>query len=224
MITIIVPTLNEAPRIKETLRAIRRSGDCELIVVDGASTDGTVRRATEIADKVILCNPGRAKQMNFGAEMARGKVLLFLHADTLPPFNFTSLIEKKMKNPEVVGGWFDVSFDVRGWQFSLISRCMNMRARMTGIATGDQGIFVRREAFEAIGGYPDWDLMEDVELSRRLKRYGTMVSLRERVTTSARRWQQDGVWNTVFRMWILRAGSFLGISSSVLRPFYKDTR
>ena len=224
MITIIVPTLNEAPRIKETLRAIRRSGDCELIVVDGASTDGTVQRASEIADKVILCKPGRAKQMNCGAALARGKVLLFLHADTLLPFNFASLIEQQMKDPEVIGGWFDVSFDVCGWQLSLISRCMIMRARMTGIATGDQASFVRSDACEAVGRYPDWDLMEDVELSRRLKRYGTMVSLRERVTTSARRWQHDGVWKTVFRMWILRGSSFLGISSSVLRPFYKDTR
>ncbi len=129
-----------------------------------------------------------------------------------------------LADPEVVGGRFDVHVDAPGWPFRAIGTLMNVRSRLTGIATGDQGIFVRRAVFEAIGGYPEWDLMEDLEFSRQLKRAGKIACLRGRVKTSARRWQKHGITKTILLMWGLRLCHFLGISPAALKPFYADTR
>lgn len=223
-ISIIMPTLNEAPSIAQTLARVRKDSECELIVVDGGSTDGTPERAHPFADLVVPAPRGRARQMNTGADQASGEVLLFLHADTILPRNFSQLLAQALSNTQVVGGRFDVRLDAEGWPFRMVETMMNLRSRLTKISTGDQAIFVRRLVFEKIGGYPDLALMEDVEFSRKLKRAGQIVCLYEQVVTSARRWQQDGVFRTIVRMWILRFCHFWGVPAERLREFYADTR
>lgn len=223
-ISVIIPTLNEAPGIVETLRQVRQAGECEILVVDGGSEDGTPELARPLADMVLLSERGRARQMNAGARAATGDVLVFLHADTRLPVGFPALLARSLGDPRVVGGRFDVRLDAAGWLFRTIEALMNIRSRWTKIATGDQALFVRREVFWALGGYPDIPLMEDIELSRRLKRLGQLACLRAQVTTSARRWQRDGVVRTIVLMWALRLGYFLGIPPEQLKTLYADTR
>jgi len=203
---------------------VRQAGECQIIVVDGGSNDGTPEIARPDADIVLSSQRGRARQMNAGAQVASGKVLLFLHADTLLPQGFPALLNRVLADPQVVGGRFDVRLDAPGWPFRLIETLMNVRSRLTRIATGDQAIFVQREIFLAVGGYPEVALMEDLELSKKLKRVGKIACLRERVVTSARRWQRDGVWRTIVLMWTLRLGHFLGVPPEQLKAFYADTR
>jgi rSAM/selenodomain-associated transferase 2 len=192
--------------------------------VDGGSGDETVAVARPYADAVISSPRGRARQMNAGAHVAAGEVLLFLHADTTLPQEFPRLLSDALNDRRAVGGRFDVRLDAEGWPFRMIETMMNVRSRMTKISTGDQAIFVRREVFQKMGGYPDLELMEDVEFSRRLKREGSVACLRERVTTSARRWQRDGVTRTIVKMWALRLCHFFGVSTARLRSHYADTR
>jgi rSAM/selenodomain-associated transferase 2 len=162
--------------------------------------------------------------MNAGARAASGEVLLFLHADTKLPPRFPQLLVQILNDPQIVGGRFDVRLDAEGWPFRMIEKMMNLRSRWTRISTGDQAIFVRRQVFQEIGGYPNLVLMEDIEFSRRLKRAGKIACLHDRVVTSARRWQQDGVFRTIVRMWVLRLGYFWGVPAERLRAFYMDTR
>ena len=223
-VSIIIPTLNEAGTIERTLSWVRQVSACEIIVVDGGSEDGTVECARPYVDRLVTAPRGRARQMNVGARAASGEALLFLHADTIPPEQFPELIANALADPEVVGGRFDVHVDAPGWPFRAIGTLMNIRSRLTGIATGDQGIFVRRAVFETIGGYPEWDIMEDLEFSRQLKRSGKIACLRARVKTSARRWQQHGVTKTIMLMWGLRLCHFFGVSPASLKTFYADTR
>ncbi len=223
-VSVVIPTLNEAGVIEQTLRRVRQASACEIVVVDAGSGDGTAECARPYADRLVRAPRSRARQMNTGARAARGEALLFLHADTWPPAGFAALIVDALADPEVVGGRFDVHVDAPGWPFRAIGTLMNVRSRLTGIATGDQGIFVRRAVFEAIGGYPEWDLMEDLEFSRQLKRAGKIACLRGRVKTSARRWQKHGITKTILLMWGLRLCHFLGVSPAALKPFYADTR
>lgn len=223
-ISVIIPTLNEAATIGETLRRVRSSGSCEVIVVDGGSDDGTPELARPQADLVLSAGRGRARQMNVGARAASGQVLLFLHADTVLPPDFPALLENALRNPRVVGGRFDVRLDAEGRLFRLVERLMNLRSRLSRIATGDQAIFVRSRTFLELGGYREAELMEDLELSYRLKRRGELACLRERVVTSARRWQRDGIARTIVLMWLLRFLYFIGVSPSYLKTFYADTR
>ena len=223
-ISVIIPTLNEAATIGETLRRVRSRGSCEVIVVDGGSDDGTPELARPQADLVLSAGRGRATQMNVGARAASGQVLLFLHADTVLPPNFPALLENALRNPRVVGGRFDVRLDAEGRLFRIIETLMNLRSRLSRIATGDQAIFVRSRTFLELGGYREAELMEDLELSYRLKRRGELACLRERVVTSARRWQRDGIVRTIGLMWLLRFLYFIGVSPSYLKTFYADTR
>ena len=223
-ISVIIPTLNEAATIGETLRRVRSSGSCEVIVVDGGSDDGTPELARPQADLVLSAGRGRATQMNVGARAASGQVLLFLHADTVLPPDFPALLENALRNPRVVGGRFDVRLDAEGRLFRIIETLMNLRSRLSRIATGDQAIFVRSRTFLELGGYREAELMEDLELSYRLKRQGELACLRERVVTSARRWQRDGIARTIGLMWLLRFLYFIGVSPSYLKTFYADTR
>ncbi len=223
-ISVIIPTLNEAATIGETLRRLRSSGSCEVIVVDGGSDDGTPELARPQADLVLSAGRGRATQMNVGARAASGQVLLFLHADTVLPPDFPALLENALRNPRVVGGRFDVRLDAEGRLFRIIETLMNLRSRLSRIATGDQAIFVRSRTFRELGGYREAELMEDLELSYRLKRQGELACLRERVVTSARRWQRDGIVRTIGLMWLLRLLYFIGVSPSYLKTFYADTR
>jgi rSAM/selenodomain-associated transferase 2 len=162
--------------------------------------------------------------MNVGAQTAAGEVLLFLHADTVLPQGFPEMLAQALADQKVVGGRFDVLLDAPGWPFRVIETFMNLRSRLTRISTGDQAIFVRRQTFLAVGGYPEVELMEDLELSRKLKRAGRIACLRTQVRTSARRWQRDGVVKTILLMWTLRLGHFLGIPPEHLKTFYADTR
>jgi len=223
-ISVVIPTLDEAASIARTLSLVRQAGECETVVVDGGSTDDTPTVARRQADIVLNSLRGRARQMNAGARAATGDVLLFLHADSLLPCQFNQQIQTAFTNAAVVGGRFDVRLDAVGWQFRMIETLMNTRSRLSRIFTGDQAIFVRRDVFQRLGGFPELELMEDIEFSRKLKRAGRVVCLRERVTTSARRWQRNGVFRTIGLMWTLRLAYFLGVPPHQLKTFYADTR
>lgn len=223
-ISVVIPMLNEAGSIALTLNRVRQAGVCEIIVVDGGSADGTLEIARPYADRVLSSSRGRAQQMNVGAQAASGEVVLFLHADTVPPHGFPALLDQALADPQVVGGRFDVRLDAAGWPFRMIEKLMNERSRLTRLSTGDQGIFVRRELFLALNGYPELALMEDLELSRKLKRAGKIACLSAQVTTSARRWQQHGIAKTIVLMWALRLCHFFGVPPRLLKRFYVDTR
>ena len=221
-LSIIVPTLNEAAGIARTLTALRplRERGAQVIVADGGSHDGTAALAAGHVDAVLVSPPGRARQMNAGAAAARGDALLFLHADTRLPDRADALVRDALAGG-AAWGRFDVIIDGRPGMLKVVATMMNRRSRWTGIATGDQAIFVRRDAFDAVGGFPDQPLMEDIELSRRLSRIGRPACLRARVTTSGRRWEARGVWRTIFLMWRLRWRYWRGESPASLAKAYR---
>jgi rSAM/selenodomain-associated transferase 2 len=220
-LSIVVPVLDEADGIAAHLAALAplRANGAEVIVVDGGSADETRERAEPLADRVVVAPRGRASQMNAGAALATGDVLLFLHADTRLPTGADRLIATAVAG---CCGWgrFDVAIEGRHPLLPLVAGLMNARSRATGIATGDQAIFVTREAFRAVRGFPDIPLMEDIALSRALKRVSPPVALRERVTTSGRRWEKHGVVRTITTMWRLRLAFFLGASPRRLAQAY----
>ncbi len=222
MISIVVPCLNEAPRIAETLGNLTplRARGAEVIVVDGGSRDDTVAQAQPRADLVITAPRGRARQMNAGAAHARGEILFFLHADSIPPREADGLIINSLARSRRGWGRFDVAIDGRHPLLRAVERLMNLRSRLTGIATGDQGLFVTRMLFEAAGGFPPIALMEDVALSKRLKRFGRPVCLRHRILTSGRRWEKHGIARTVLLMWWLRLAYWLGADPDKLALRY----
>ncbi len=223
-ISVIVPVLNEEKTIASTLEVLRPLATEEVIVVDGGSSDRTLEIAAQTEAVVLSSSRGRAEQMNQGARVAKGNVLLFLHADTLLPSSAMGDILAALKDPRCVGGRFDVRLDRRGWIFTLIGALINMRSRLTSVATGDQAIFVRRKVFEEVGGFPEIPLMEDIAFSRALKIKGRMACLRSQVVTSARRWEKEGVWRTILKMWALRLLFLAGISPFHLKRFYGSSR
>lgn len=221
-LSIIIPVLNEAGRIAVALIALQplRERGAEILVVDGGSTDGTAKIAAVGADTVIKASGGRASQQNAGARQALGDTFLFLHSDTQLPLNADDLIADALSDRAVQWGRFDVRFDDDRAMLRVVAAMMNARSRLTGIATGDQCIFVRRDEFEAISGFPDLPLMEDIALSALLKRRSAPACLRNKVTTAARRWQKNGVWRTIFLMWWLRLAYLLGVSPERLARWY----
>jgi rSAM/selenodomain-associated transferase 2 len=220
-LSVVIPCLDEAAGIVATLDALRplRERGHEVIVVD-AGDDGTGTLARPRADQVLRAPRGRAVQMNRGAEAATGNVLLFLHADTRLPASADQAIAEGLASTRRAWGRFDVRLSGRRPSLRVIETLMSWRSRLTGIATGDQGIFVTRERCRAVGGYPEIRLMEDIALSRALKRLGPPVCLRERVTTSSRRWERNGVVRTVLLMWWLRLRFFLGADAADLARRY----
>jgi rSAM/selenodomain-associated transferase 2 len=211
-VSIVVPTLNEAAGLAahlECLQPLRACG-CEVVVVDGGSTDGTVDVARPLADVVLRAPRGRGTQLNAGARAARGDVLLFLHADTRLPPHALAAVRAALAEGRHGWGRFDVEIAGRHPLLPLVARLVSWRSRLTGIATGDQALFVRREHFEAVGGFPGIPLMEDVALSARLRRAGRPACLRLRVVTSGRRWESRGVVRTILLMWWLRFLFWLG--------------
>ena len=220
-LSIIMPVLDEAAGIEAALTALApyRTRGCELIVVDGGSRDKTLALASPLADRVLTAPRGRAAQMNAGASVAHGDVLLFLHADTKLPANADALIRDGLAQSGRVWGRFDLRFD-QGGIMPLIAVMMNLRSRLTGIATGDQAIFVTRSAFDAIGGFPAQPLMEDIAFSSRIRHISRPAYIRARVTTSARRWRKQGILRTVFLMWRLRLAYFLGADPAHLARQY----
>jgi rSAM/selenodomain-associated transferase 2 len=192
-----------------------------VLVADGGSRDGTARVVAEQPGvRLVPSARGRARQMNAGARAAAGDVLLFLHADTRLPDGAAGAIAAALADPGVVGGRFDVRFDSRRRLLALVAWLMNARSRATSVCTGDQAIFARRADFEAVGGYPDIPLMEDIELSRRLKARGRLAALRARVTTSARKWEREGPLRTIGLMWALRLLHFCGVAPERLHRWY----
>jgi rSAM/selenodomain-associated transferase 2 len=196
----------------------------EIIVVDGGSRDATAEIARAHADVVLTSARGRALQMNAGAAAARGDVLLFLHADTRLPAGFAAAVCAALADPAIAGGRFDVSLVPTTLLLRLVAGLMNMRSRLSRIATGDQAIFVRRAVFEQMGGFAAMPLMEDVAFTVALKRQGRVACLRERVETSSRRWLRDGPVRTILLMWWLRLLYFCGVAPERLRRRYADTR
>lgn len=219
-LSIVMPVLDEGAGLSSVLQALsswRRSG-AEVIVVDGDSQDDSLHAAAALADQTLSAPRGRASQMNAGAARAHGHWLLFLHADTQLPAGGLHLL--KQLDQRVVWGRFDVRIDDPHVLLRLVSFMINMRSRWTGIATGDQAIFVRREVFEQIGGFPDIALMEDIALSRQLKSLAWPLCLRELVRTSPRRWRRHGIVRTIWLMWRLRAAYFFGADPDQLARRY----
>lgn len=221
-ISIVIPVLDEEAVIADCLAALARDpgAGIETIVVDGGSRDATRTLAAARADRVLTAPPGRARQMNAGAAAAAGDVLLFLHVDTRLPDGWRAGVAEAVA---AGSGWgrFDVRLSGRRFAFRLIEAGMNRRSRLTGVATGDQAMFVRRDVFEAFGGFPDIPLMEDVAMSKRLRRRGRPACLRLRVVTSSRRWEERGIARTVVLMWWLRLAYVLGASPATLAGWYR---
>ncbi|WP_439606789.1 TIGR04283 family arsenosugar biosynthesis glycosyltransferase [Hydrogenophaga sp.] len=220
-LSIVVPVLDEGATLATRLQALAplRARGAELLVVDGGSTDGTLAIARAHADRVLQAPRGRAAQLNAGACAARGERLLFLHADTQLPPEADRLIGAALAAGHHWGR-FDVRIEGRHPLLPVVAALMNLRSRWSGIATGDQAVFVRRRAFESLGGFAPLPLMEDIDLSERLKRLGPPACLRERVTTSGRRWDRHGFWRTVGLMWWLRAAWALGADAHAVAQRY----
>lgn len=222
-----MPVLNECNNLRSQLPALQnwRTAGHELIVVDGGSGDDSAAIAREYADIVLESRPGRARQMNAGAQRASGDVLLFLHADTRLPPGAEHSVPHALADSRCHWGRFDVQLDGEEPMFRVIERMMNWRSRLTSVATGDQAIFVRRASFIAAGGFPDIPLMEDVSLSKTLRRISRPLNLQQRVITSSRRWQQHGITKTLVLMWWLRLLYVLGVSPQLLHQrYYGNTR
>ncbi|MFK8067603.1 MAG: TIGR04283 family arsenosugar biosynthesis glycosyltransferase [Gammaproteobacteria bacterium] len=226
-LTIIVPMLNEAARIEHALQRLQslRKRGVEIIVVDGGSVDESVAIAEPYVDLLIESGEGiqhnRAKQMNAGAFHATGRILLFLHADTQLPDQAYKLILQAMELPHVWGR-FDVKLSGENFMFRIIETMMNLRSGLTGVATGDQGIFVMRHIFEEIKGFRDYPIMEDIDISKRLRKKAYPVCLKQKAITSSRRWEKNGIFKTIGLMWWLRFLYFIGAHPRVLvQQYYK---
>ena len=220
-LAIVVPMLDEAATLPALLVHLAgwRARGCEVVLVDGGSRDDSVAMARAAGLRVVVAERGRARQMNAGAQACGGALLLFLHADTRLPEAADAMVRAAL----AVQAWgrFDVRIDGRPLMLRVVAALMNLRSRLSGIATGDQAIFVRREVFEALGGFPDQPLMEDIELSHRLLRVSRPACLRARVRTSGRRWEQRGVWRTIALMWRLRWAYWRGVPAERLAEAYR---
>jgi rSAM/selenodomain-associated transferase 2 len=239
-LAIVVPMLDEAATLPELLAhlAVWRDRGCEIVLVDGGSRDDSVAIARAAGFRVMVAERGRACQMNAGARACGGAILLFLHADTRLPAEADTKVRvaleggvqvpagpsaARTRSARCAHAWgrFDVRIDGRPRMLRVVAALMNLRSRSSGIATGDQAVFVRRDVFEALGGFPDQPLMEDIELSRRLLRVSRPACLRARVRTSGRRWEQRGVWRTIFLMWRLRWAYWRGVPAERLAEAYR---
>lgn len=223
--SIVIPVLNEAVQIAARLQDLRKQlgTDWQIIVVDGGSTDDTVEQARVGCDQLVQSARGRSTQMNAGAAVAAGELLMFLHADTRLPVDVAEQMQAFLQSGRQWGR-FDVRLDGDHPLFCVIAFMMNLRSRFTGIATGDQVFFMRREFFRQLNGFAPIPLMEDVEFSRRARRVSWPWCSRARVTTSARKWQQNGILRTIVLMWWIRLAYFIGVSPSVLHRWYYSSR
>jgi rSAM/selenodomain-associated transferase 2 len=226
-LSIIIPVLNEGDRLSDLLAHLASLCGCdsEVIVVDGGSGDDSRQAASHAGARVIRSERGRARQMNAGAAVAQGNIFLFLHADTMLPHSSKQVIEAAVRDSggvsECIWGRFDVCIAGRPLILRVIATLMNWRSRISGIATGDQAMFVTRRAFESVGGFPEQPLMEDIELSRRLLTLSRPICLSDRVITSGRRWEAHGALKTVWLMWRLRWAYWRGADAAELAKLYR---
>jgi rSAM/selenodomain-associated transferase 2 len=219
-LSIIIPTLNEELMIAEVLKRIGTG--VEIIVVDGGSTDKTREIAEELGAKVIISeNKGRALQMNLGAKIARGDILLFLHGDTLLPTNYQEVIINTLSQSGIVAGAFELKITGEKKSLRLVEKFVNWRSHFFSLPYGDQGIFLKASIFTDLGGFPDLPIMEDFELIQRLKKIGKIGIVAAAVTTSGRRWQKLGVWKTTLINQLVILGYYLQISPQILKKFYR---
>lgn len=223
-LSIIIPTLNEEHVLGRTLARLQKKNSCEVIIVDGGSSDTTVAIAQKTGCKIIFSPKGRSRQMNLGAAEATGEVLLFLHADTLLPDNFSALIFDAVKRPGFVAGAFSLAIDSPSKSLAFIARLANLRARMLNLPYGDQALFTTRKVFSAIGGFPEIDIMEDFVFMRKMKKEGRILILPECATTSARRWENLGILRTTFINQLIICGYSLGVSPATLAGWYRRMR
>ncbi|NND80936.1 MAG: glycosyltransferase family 2 protein [Gammaproteobacteria bacterium] len=225
-LTIIVPVLNEAGALPALCQRLARLPGAEIIVADGGSNDGSREWLDQWQDgelkRVTGCTTGRAEQMNAAAQVARGQLLLFLHADTQLPERAIFELDKLHGAP--LWGRFDVAFDDPSPVMRVIAWFISKRSRLTGIATGDQAMFVSRDLFERVGGFDELPIMEDIALSKKLKQFSPPICLLSKVVTSARRWRQNGIVKTVLLMWGMRLAFFLGVPARRLAHFYRVVR
>jgi rSAM/selenodomain-associated transferase 2 len=221
-ITIIIPVLNDVEALKTLLPQLQqcREQGHELLLVDGGSSDGSIPLSRNQVDRILMTGVGRGRQMNLGAENASHNILLFLHADSrISEKGFAQLLAA-MSDPENHWGRFDVQLDHSGVSYRVIAAMMNLRSRLSGVSTGDQGMFVRSGLFHRVGGFQSIPLMEDVALSKTLRKYSRPVCLSSKLITSARRWQQQGIMKTVLLMWTLRLAYFMGVHPDKLSQIY----
>ncbi len=222
LLSIIIPALNEEDIITGTLERLKvlREAGHEVIVVDGGSFDKTYSLAAQYADSVLLAEEGRGWQMNAGAEYANNDILLFLHSDTRLPDNADQLINQALQQDGKSWGRFDVRLSGKARLLRVVERMINWRSSFTGIATGDQAIFIKASTFKQIDGFADIPLMEDLDFSRRLKRITRPICIKTPVITSSRRWEQNGIIRTILLMWSLRLAYSLGVSPKTLKKYY----
>ena len=223
-LSIIIPVLNEERTIAGAVDDSARVEPCEIIVVDGGSTDRTQEIVRDGRARLTVSAKGRAAQMNQGARCAEGDVLLFLHADTRLPVTARLDVERCMADPGCVGGRFDIRLDSARPLLRVVGRMISLRSRLTRVATGDQAIFARRVVFERLGGFPEIPIMEDVAFCRALKKVGRIACLRSRVVSSARRWERNGAIRTILLMWALKLLYFAGVPPARLKRLYSEAR
>jgi len=221
-IAIVVPVLNEAALLPSNIERIRASSADEVIYVDGGSVDGTQDLLIGAGVKWFLSPPGRARQMNCGAAQCSSDIINFIHVDTVIFSDHIEAVRQAMRDEAIAGGRLDVRLSGTHPMFRIIESMINLRSRLTKVSTGDQAMFVRRTVFERLGGFPDQALLEDVEMSLRLRRIGRIACLRQQVETSSRRWEQYGIMRTVLLMWWLRFRYWLGADPADLKRLYNN--
>ena len=220
--SIIVPVLNEEVFLTRYLNVFRRflNDGHEIIIIDGGSSDNSARLTQELGCKVLISKPSRGLQQHVGALQSENEILLFLHADTNLPNDAFSLIHQALKSSNKSWGRFDVSFSNSSLIYKIIAWMMNKRSCLTGIVTGDHIIFTTRSSYFKSGGFADIPIMEDIDISKRLKLISKPICLKHKVVTSSRKWEQQGVSKTIIKMWCLRTLFFFGVSSKRLARLY----
>ncbi|TDX48357.1 TIGR04283 family arsenosugar biosynthesis glycosyltransferase [Orenia marismortui] len=225
LVSVVIPVLNEESTIIETLEHVQSlSGNKEIIVVDGGSEDNTYNLAQNFTAKVCQTTKGRGHQMNVGAELAEGDVILFLHSDSRLEEGAILAIQDAIEDQKIIGGNFSLKIDDNSWALGFISWTSNLRAKYLKLAFGDQGIFVRRKVFSDLGGYPEIELMEDWEFSKKMSKRGKLAYLPNKIYTSARRWHKFGIWKTIFLMHKIKLLYILGVSPAKLNQIYRNAR